>query len=97
MYIESDRGDKIKAAANAKIFFNPSQYTITKKVTWEQVPVKGLDVPAQHFKTGEPRTLALSLIFDTYEDRTDVRDLTGQVAALAEVTDKGKPQSCRFF
>jgi hypothetical protein len=97
MYIESDRGDKIKAGANSKIFFNPSQYTITKKVTWEPVKVKGLDVPPQHFKTGEPRTLAVSLIFDSYEDRTDVRTLTGQVAALAEVTDKGAPQRCRFF
>ena len=46
MYIESDRGDKIKAGANSKIFFNPSQYTITKKVTWEPVKVKGLDAIA---------------------------------------------------
>jgi hypothetical protein len=97
VYIESDRGDKIQASADSRIFYNPNLYTVTKKVTWKSVKVKGLDVPVQHFQTGEPRTLALSLVFDTYEQKKDVRELTGQLAALCEVNDDGKPDVCRFF
>src|SRR3954471_12802856 len=98
LYIETDRkGDEIKAAAGSRIFFNPSQYTITKKVTWSEAKVPSLDVPVQHFKSGEPRTLAMTLVFDTLEQRTDVRELTGKLARLTEVTSDGKPSVCKLF
>lgn len=97
MYIRTEDGDEIKAGAESKIFFNPSQYTITKRVTWEPLHGHGLDVPIQHFKSGEARVLALSLVFDTYEDGSDVRDLVGQVAKLTEVGDYNQPPVCSFF
>lgn len=95
--IETDGGLKIQPSGGSRVFFNPNQYTITKKVSWKSQTVLGLDVPVQHFQTGEPRTIGLSLLFDTYEDRTDVRDLTTQVAQLAEVKKGGRPPLCRFF
>lgn len=99
LYIETERGpgDTIKAAAGSKIFFNPNQYTITKKATWTEAKVQGLGVPVQQFKNGEPRTLAMSLVFDTLEERSDVRKLTGKLAKLVEVTSDGKPSVCKIF
>lgn len=96
--IKPEDGPEIQPSGGARIFFNPNQYTITKKVSWKSQPVHGLDVPVQHFQTGEPRSLGVSLLFDTYEARTDVRDLTVQVAELAEVKGKsGRPPLCQFF
>jgi hypothetical protein len=96
--ITTDTGLTIEASAQARVFFNPSQYQMTRKVDWKDLGNRGGTTPQLHFDKGGPRTLSMSLLFDTYESGTDVRALTGQVAKLAEIdtTDnkKGRPPVC---
>jgi hypothetical protein len=96
--IEPEVGAPIQTKGDAQVFFNPTQYTLAKKVTWKATPNPGLDLPQLQFERGEARTLALSLLFDTYELRTDVRDLTRKLADLTEVAEgKDRPPFVKIF
>src|SRR5262249_31194853 len=93
--IETDTGLKIQASAASRIFFNPNQYQLQRRVDWKDLPTRGADFPQLQFDKGGPRSLTMSLLFDTYESQQDVRDLTKQVAKLAEVDgQKGRPPVC---
>jgi nucleoid-associated protein YgaU len=93
--IKTDFGDTIQASADTRVFFNPNQYTIQRKVNWKETKGRGMDLPQVQFDGGAPRSLSLSLVFDTYESRTDVRDLTRQIAKLGEVAQgKDRPPVC---
>jgi nucleoid-associated protein YgaU len=83
-----DTGEVIKSGESGGIFFNPNQYSITKKVTWKQDKMPGFNVSRPQFERGEPLQLQLSLLFDSYEAGTDVRDLTSKVAQLTQVAAK---------
>lgn len=96
--IEPEVGAPIQAAGDARVFFNPTQYTLAKRITWRVTPSPGLDTPQLQFMRGNARTLALSLSFDTYEQRTDVREQTRKVADLGEVASKlGRPPFVKVF
>jgi len=90
--ISTDTGLRIEAAANSRVFFNPSQYQLSRKVTWKELGGQLLTTPQLQFTGGGPRTLSMSLVFDSYENGTDVRELTGQVAALAEIDSSDNPK-----
>jgi hypothetical protein len=90
--ITTDTGLKIEASARDRVFFNPSQYQMTRKLDWKELGSRGLTTPQLQFGKGGPRTLSMSLVFDTYESGDDVRTLTGQVAKLAEIATGSKLQ-----
>src|SRR5215468_8595453 len=95
--IETDTGLKIQASADMRIFFNPNQYQLQRRVDWKELPTRGADFPQLQFDKGGPRSLTMSLLFDTYESKSkqDVRIFTRQVAQLAEVDgQKGRPPVC---
>jgi len=93
--IESDTGLKIQASANTRVCFNPTQYEMQRRVDWKELPTRGADFPQLQFDKGGPRSLTMSLQFDTYESKQDVRTLTGEVAKLAEVDgQKSRPPVC---
>jgi len=96
--IETETNQVIHARGAPRIFFNPNQYALTKKVGWKETPGVGLDLPQLQFSRGDTRVLALSLLFDSYEDRTDVRALTKRIADLTEVADgKDRPPWIKVF
>jgi len=93
--ITTDTGLKIEASADTRIFFNPSQYQFQKRVDWKELKNRGMDLPQLQFDKGGPRTLTMSLVFDTYESRGDVRQFTSKIAKLAEVDgQKKRPPVC---
>jgi hypothetical protein len=95
--IQTDNDETIQASAEARVFFNPTQYTLQKRVSWKERKSRGMDLPQVQFDSGGARSLSLSLLFDTYEhkDSQDVRELTKQVAKLAEVAEgKDRPPVC---
>jgi hypothetical protein len=96
--IEVEGGEKIQPSATTRVFFNPTGYTLTKRVNWKESPARALDLPPVQFDGGGPRSLGLSLQFDSYEDKSDVRGLTKQLAKLAEVAEgKDRPPVCRVM
>jgi nucleoid-associated protein YgaU len=93
--IETDTGLKIQASADMRIFFNPNQYQLQRRVDWKELNTRSADFPQLQFDKGGPRSLTMSLLFDTYESKQDVRTLTRQVAQLAEVDGhKSRPPVC---
>jgi hypothetical protein len=93
-----DTSEVIQASGSARVFFNPNQYALSKKVGWKETAGVGLDLPQLQFSRGETRVLALSLLFDSYEEKNDVRSLTRKVADLTEVaTNKDRPPIIKVF
>lgn len=95
--------------------FNPKEYSISKKNNWG--PPKsgggassnaGTNVPKQQYNGGQPATLTLQLLFDTYVGATGSKDVrkqyTSKIWALAEAdvsfvdnkTTKTRPPKVRF-
>lgn len=74
--------------------FNPHEYTVSKQNTWERKDVKGKNVPKVKFKQGGAQSLRLQLFFDTYADRSDVREHTTGLWNMMMVTeDKKNPRN----
>jgi hypothetical protein len=85
--------------------FNPKEYSFAKKNTWTKKLAKGSNVPEFEFGGGDPATLTLQLLFDTYETGEDVRKkYTDQVWQLMMIDEtlkdhtsgKGRPPKVRF-
>lgn len=72
-----------------EIMFNPSQYSISKSNSWEEVKVTGSNVPRLEFTSGGSIILSLNdLMFDTYEANEDVRKYTDKFLALTKISPK---------
>lgn len=84
--------------------FNPYEYTLSKKNTWEKKPVKGKDLPQIRFKQGNAMTLKLKLYFDTLDSTQSVSDVTKPIWKMMMVTstnrhaqsDKSSPPEVAF-
>jgi nucleoid-associated protein YgaU len=80
--------------------FNPSEISIQQTVNWSEQPTAQRDVVNQQHTNADPATLSLELLFDTYEDGTDVREHTLKVVALATIEKHGnmhRPPVCKLF
>jgi len=68
--------------------FNPNEISISKSNKWEPEHSSGTSLPDVHFKGEGARSLTLTLLFDSYEARTDVRDTTKLVQALMDAPEQ---------
>lgn len=99
LIMNMDTGDKIKC------MFNPTEYSVSKKNSWEVGKNTGSDVPSVTFSSGDPASMTLQLFFDTYGTKTNVRDETDRVWALMDVipakvdpkTKRGRPPIVRLL
>ena len=64
--------------------FNPFEYSVSKSNTYEEKARNRGDVPSVEFKKAGPQSLKLSLMFDTYEDSSDVSLTTNKLWKLME-------------
>jgi nucleoid-associated protein YgaU len=91
--------------------FNPKEYTFSKQNSWEQKTAKGQSVAHLEFGGGNPASLKMQLLFDTYEDHPpkiragdDVRTYTAGLWDMMKIserrknpdTGKSEPPHCRF-
>lgn len=89
--------------------FNPNKYVLRKSNSWTQSQRTGHDLPRLEFGGGQPATLEMELLFDTYAAWTqgrgeqDVRRHTGLLWEMTRVSDKlkgkngrGRPPYVRF-
>jgi hypothetical protein len=91
--------------APIRCMFNPKEYTFNKTNSWKAGDTKGSNVPPLEFEKGQPATLQLQLLFDTYADGSDVRkEFTDDIWKLMQVDEdlkdkknkKGRPPRVRF-
>jgi hypothetical protein len=76
-----------------KFMFNPFEYTITKNNSWSQQDRKGLNVPLVNFQQGGPRTLKLTLHFDSQASGGDVRGYTAPLWTMMMIDESTTNQS----
>ncbi len=65
--------------------FNPNEFTINQSNAWSPQQTAGSALPDMRFGGVGPRTLSMTITFDTYEARTDVRAATDLVMSLMAV------------
>jgi len=77
----------IQTAGQGKIdvLFNPTQYAVEKSNQIAEIGIPGLESPILQYVHGNTRTLTMELFFDTYEERTDVRDHTDKIYGLLNI------------
>ncbi|MCI0408789.1 MAG: LysM peptidoglycan-binding domain-containing protein, partial [Acidobacteria bacterium] len=83
--------------------FNPKEYSFTKSNSWEKQKNAGGNLPQVTFSGGEPASLTLELLFDTYlaggENAADVREkYTKEIWNLMKVDPRltqKKPKKAR--
>jgi len=69
-----------------EVCFNPKEYSLEKSVEWDAEKAFS-DAPHPEFKAPKPMTLSVTLQFDTYEERANVRDKwVGQIEKLTLMT-----------
>lgn len=91
--------------------FNPTEYSVTKRNTWNHQAKKAGNVPAWEFGGGGPRELQLELFFDTSLPRPggreqDLRKVTDRLFAFMLIdrglrgqavnSQLGRPPRCRL-
>lgn len=79
------------------VLFNPTQYGVDSSNQLSETPVVGLSAPILQYVRGNARSLSVEFFFDTYEQRTDVRDHTDRVYDLLAVeSSTHAPPVCTF-
>lgn len=79
------------------VLFNPTQYTLEKSNQIAESGIPGLRAPVLQYVHGNTRVLSMELYFDTFEERTDVRQHTDRVYnLLAIVPDTHVPPICNI-
>jgi LysM repeat protein len=71
--------------AELNAMFNPEEYTLNRDNNFAQQAIPGLSSPLLQFAHGNLRTLDMELLFDTYEQRSDVRVATDRLIRLMEI------------
>jgi len=86
------------------VLFNPNEYTVSKRNTWNKTEVIGKSVPHLEFAGGDSMSLKMQLFFDTFETGKDVREITNRFWKLMNISDKltdmtstkGRPPRVQF-
>jgi len=68
-----------------EVQFNPEEYTLNRENNFAQAAVPGLGGPLLQFVHGNLKTLDMELFLDTYEAKTDVRELTMKLTSLMDI------------
>ena len=86
-----------------EVQYNPSEFSLTKGVTYAEISVPGLDMPIQQAVHGNAETASVDLFFDTTEFGTEeegvkpVTLITDQFYQLIRIDPKIKaPPICLF-
>lgn len=67
------------------VMFNPEEYSLNRDNNFASQAIPGLSSPLIQFAHGNLRTLDMELLFDTYEQHTDVRIETEKFVRLMEI------------
>ncbi|MCB0165985.1 MAG: LysM peptidoglycan-binding domain-containing protein [Anaerolineae bacterium] len=79
------------------VLFNPEEYSLDVGNTFAEIGIPGLKTPPIQYVRGNLRHLRMELFFDTYEQRVDVRRLTGQITTLLDPEAKTQAPPLLLF
>lgn len=82
---------------SVEVMYNPKELTIDSSTQFQRSAMPGLQVPVTQFVSGQTQTMSMSLFFDTYEKKTDVREETSKLTNLLKIVpDIHAPPVCQF-
>lgn len=95
----------LKSGAEYPVMFNPFEYAITKQVTYTKGNVMGRNAPSYTFSQGGPKSLQLTLYFDTADTLQSVKTFTDPLWTLVQIdestvvtdTNKSSPPQVAFI
>jgi hypothetical protein len=94
------RGNRKDPPVEIPVMFNPTEYSLDKRLNYGEVTRPGKTTPARQFVGGDVETLSAELFFDTYERGRDVReehtDRIDRLMVLDDDYDPPSPPKCRF-
>jgi hypothetical protein len=73
------------SGASLDVMFNPEEYSLNRDNNFASQAIPGLSSPLIQFAHGNLRTLDMELLFDTYEQLSDVRIQTEKFVQLMEI------------
>ncbi|MCB9076729.1 MAG: LysM peptidoglycan-binding domain-containing protein [Anaerolineaceae bacterium] len=88
-----DSGEKKGGGIVVNCTFNPYEYTVSKSNSYSEKAKNNGDTPQVTFSKAGAQTLKLNLIFDTYEEKTDVSIITNKLWKLMETRTRGEGQN----
>jgi len=71
-----------------EVQFNPKELSVEKNVPWTKDKKSDDDSPAVEYTSGEPKTLEVELMFDTFESKEDVGKKYGDRLIQLATADK---------
>jgi LysM repeat protein len=77
--------------------FNPEEYSLNVDNAFAQAAIPGRSSPLLQFTHGNLRTLDMELIFDSYEQRTDVRPKLQQLTSLLDINPESHAPPVLLF
>lgn len=84
-------------AGAVNVMYNPKEITVDSSTQFQRSAMPGLQVPVTQFVSGQTQTMSMSLFFDTYEKKTDVRKETSKLTTLLKIErDIHAPPVCLF-
>jgi hypothetical protein len=84
-------------AGAVTVMYNPKELSIDSSTQFQRSAMPGLQVPVTQFVSGQTQTMSMSLFFDTYEKKMDVRDETLKLTNLLKIDSKiHAPPVCQF-
>lgn len=78
----------LECDVNLTAQYNPKEVQIEKSLTWNAGANAKDDRPQLEFASVQARTLSLELMFDTYEQETDVQDYVKKLMKLTTVMEQ---------
>jgi nucleoid-associated protein YgaU len=93
---------EIDGSGPIQVYFNPTEYSISKANNWTYEKVTGAGLPKAQFGGGNPRELTLNLLLDVslLGAQASVRDVTDELFRMMEVPggqDAGSPSAVPPF
>jgi nucleoid-associated protein YgaU len=88
-----------------EVMFNPKEYAFSKQNTWNEGETPATNVPQIEFGGGQPATLTMQLLFDTFATKEDVREkYTDKLWEMMQIdpdledpkSGRGRPPKVRF-
>jgi hypothetical protein len=90
IYEVNENGKKKTGGIEISCTFNPFEYTVSKSNSYSEKAKNKGDTPQVTFSKAGAQTLKLNLIFDTYEEGTDISRTTSKLWKLMETKTTGK-------
>jgi len=79
IYEVDKNGEKTGGGLSVTCMFNPYEYSVSKSNSYAENPQQQSDTPQGEFFKSGAQTLKLVLIFDTYEEDSDVSQVTNKL------------------